>query len=42
MAADTKKKGLSNQRRKVIEGDINKSKEGLVIIEVAAKAVLKI
>ena len=42
MAADTKKKGLSNQGGEVIEGGINKIKEGLVIIEVAAKAVLKI
>ena len=42
MAAATKKKGLSKRRGKLIEGDINQSKRGLVTTEAAAKEFLKI
>ena len=41
MASATKKKGLSQQRGEVIEGNINQSKGGLVTTESAAKSVLK-
>ena len=42
MPAAIKKKWFSKKRGKVIEGDIKQSKVGLIVTELAAKAVLKI